>query len=128
MRHKTVGQALAERAGETGAGNPGEIAEVGGGMVPREVIVPVPGLAQVTGDATARNRPWPEGEPEPKARRYRVLKGGSYLDPVSRQRCQLKPGKELPAGEYNIIEVQKQGITVERIDEDAPKETPSYVV
>lgn len=80
-----------------------------------EVKLELPGVPEVIGDAMARNANPDAVAAVPKARWFRVVKGGYVLD--GGFRTMLKPGKEINDLNYTIRNLQRQGIVLEEITE-----------
>ena len=76
-----------------------------------EVKLDLPGVPEVIGDAMARSRE--PAEPPPPVRWFRVVKGGYVLD--NGFRTMLKPGKEINDQNYQIRNLQRQGVVLEEI-------------
>lgn len=85
---------------------------------------------QIVRDATDKNPRLDEdaqAQAADKRRFYRVLKGGQFADPHSKSRATLKAGKEIDSLNYNVRELQKQGIVLERIETPSAADESSFV-
>jgi hypothetical protein len=85
-------------------------------------VVRVVDASPIRGDATSRNRVLtPEEEAAlPEVKRYRVTRGGMALmkSGSGGYRARLKEGKEIDSLNYDVRDLQRQGIRVERINPD----------
>jgi hypothetical protein len=93
----------------------GERAEVEvSGISHRVVELGVPGPSVLVADATARSRrPVEDGPP---VKRYRIVRGGTVRDAKTGTRVTIHEGKEIDSLNYDVRDLQKQGIRVAKID------------
>lgn len=83
-----------------------------------EVQLEAVGESKIRGSALDHNPPSAEdaAAQAPERKLYRVVRGGMYADPNTRSRTQIRPGKEVDNVNYNIRDLQRQGIRLEKIE------------
>jgi hypothetical protein len=107
MRKTNDARAMAEGGDDGGVAVPG-------GDIPT-VKLGVPGPAVLVADATSRNKTPAEAPPE--VRRYRVTKGGNVRCARLGQRVTIKEGKELDSINFDVRDLQRQGIRLVRVED-----------
>lgn len=78
--------------------------------------------APIVADATARNKPIADKDVPPPVRKFQIVKGGSALVKGSASggyRATIREGKEIDTANFDIRDLQKQGIRVKEITETA---------
>lgn len=83
-----------------------------------EVKISGPTESYERGDAREKNKSSQKLEEEANAtiKYYRVTKGGSFSDPFTRSRTEMKEGKEFDSRQYDVRVLQRAGIRLERIE------------